>query len=56
MHFVSVDIRQVVEYVLAEIRADLLGLLIAAIVLGCFIQAIISSECLTLSFGVLLEE
>ena len=56
LHFVSVDIRQVVEYVLAEIRAHLLSLLVATVVLGCFIQAIISSECLTLSFSVLLEE
>ena len=56
LHFVSVDVGQVVEYVLAKIRAYLLGLLIAAIILRCFIQAIISSECLALSFGVLLEE
>ena len=43
LHFVSVDIRQVMEYVLAEIRAYFLGLLVASIVLRCFIQAIISS-------------
>ena len=43
LHFVSVDVRQMVEYVLAKIRAHLLSLLIATVVLRGLVQTIIPS-------------
>ena len=44
------------EDILSKVRAYFLCLLVASIVLWGFVQTIVSPQCLSLSFGVLLEE
>ena len=54
LHFVSINIREMVEDVLSKIRANFLGLLVAAVVLGCLVQTVVASQSLSFSFRILL--
>ena len=56
LHFVSVNIWQVMEHILSKIRANFLCLLVAPIILWSFVQTIVASQSLSLSFRVLLKE
>ena len=55
LHFVSVHVGQVVEDVLSEVGAYLLGLLVASVVLWCLVEAIVAPQRLPLSFRILLK-
>jgi hypothetical protein len=54
LHLVSVNIREVVEHIIAKVRCNFLVLFEASVLLLALIERVVSAQCLSLTLRVLL--